>query len=324
MVTLYHIVGDRLVRTPWRLGGALPERLVWADILEPTTEEEHSLEALLGIELPTRAEMREIEASSRLYEMDGARFLTLTVVSKADTPVAEASAVTFVLANHVLVTLRYSDPYAFTIHATRALKMPGYCETGETSMAGLLEAIIDRAADVLENVAAEMDTLSHDVFHAPITGEGGGTDLEEALRSLGRFDDLIGKVRESLASLERTTSFLTLTLAPETKKDYRNRLKTMARDVRSIAEHGAALSQKVSFLLDATLGMINIEQTRVIKILSVAATVFLPPTLIASIYGMNFEFMPELHFKIGYPLAVLLMVGSAVLPYLYFKRKGWL
>lgn len=323
MVTLYHILDGKLVRTPWQLGSDLPERLVWADIMEPTTEEEHSLEALLGLDLPTRAEMREIEVSSRLYEVDGARFMTATVVSKADTPLAEAGAITFVMANHVLVSLRYSDPLSFTIFSARALKLPGQCESGETALAGLIEAIIDRAADVLENVATEMDTLSRNVFRSKIN-DGDSIDLEEALRSLGRFDDLTGKVRESLASIERVVSFLTQVLAPEVKKDYRARLKTMARDIRSIAEHASALAQKVNFLLDATLGMINIEQTRVIKILSVAATVFLPPTLMASIYGMNFEIMPELHWEFGYPMAIVLMIVTAVLPYLYFKRKGWL
>ncbi|MCW0181385.1 magnesium/cobalt transporter CorA [Zavarzinia sp.] len=323
MVTLYHILDGKLVRTPWQLGSALPERLVWADIMEPTTEEEHSLEALLGLDLPTRAEMREIEVSSRLYEVDGARFMTATVVSKADTQLAEAGAITFVMANHVLVSLRYSDPLSFTIFSARALKLPGQCESGETALAGLIEAIIDRAADVLENVATEMDTLSRNVFRSKIN-DGDSIDLEEALRSLGRFDDLTGKVRESLASIERVVSFLTQVLAPEVKKDYRARLKTMARDIRSIAEHASALAQKVNFLLDATLGMINIEQTRVIKILSVGATVFLPPTLIASVYGMNFELMPELHWDFGYPMAIVLMIVSAVLPYFYFKRKGWL
>ncbi len=324
MVTLYHIADGRLVRTPWILGAPLPERLVWADILEPTRDEEHSLEALLGLDLPTRAEMREIEASSRLYEVDGARFMTATVVSKADTPTAEASAITFVMANHVLVSLRYSDPLAFTIFSARALKLPGFCDNGEGALAGLIEAIIDRAADVLENVATEMDTLSRQVFRARTGGNVASADLEEALLALGRFDDLTGKVRESLASIERVVTFLSQSLATEVKKDYRARLKTMARDIRSIAEHAAALAQKVNFLLDATLGLINIEQTRVIKILSVAATVFLPPTLIASIYGMNFDAIPELHWEFGYPIAIVLMVVSAVLPYLYFKRKGWL
>lgn len=323
MVTLYHILDGRLERTPWRLGAPLPERLVWADIFEPTTAEEQSLEALLGLDLPTRAQMGEIEASSRLYEIDGARFMTATVLSKAETPEAEASAITFVMANHVLVSLRYTDPLAFSIYAARALKLPGLCETGETAMAGLIEAIIDRAADVLESVAAEMDALSREIFRVK-TGGKESIDLEDALRQLGRFSDLAGKVRESTASMERVITFLTQVLQTEVKKDYRARLKTMARDIRSIAEHASALAQKVNFLLDATLGLINIEQTRVIKILSVAATVFLPPTLMASIYGMNFDSMPELHWDLGYPMAIVLMIVSAVLPYLYFKRKRWL
>lgn len=323
MVTLYHSLDGRLERTTWRLGAPLPEKLVWADIFEPSAAEEQSLEALLGIDLPSRAQMSEIEASSRLYELDGARFMTATVMSKAETPLAEASAITFVMANHVLVSLRYSDPLAFSVFAARAMKLTGICETGETALAGLIEAIIDRAADVLENVATEMDALSRDIFKVK-TGEDESIDLEQALRQLGRFSDLSGKVRESAASLERVVTFLTQVLTPEVKKDYRARLKTMARDIRSIAEHASALAQKVNFLLDATLGLINIEQTRVIKILSVAATVFLPPTLMASIFGMNFDYMPELHWDFGYPMAIVLMVVSAVLPYLYFKRKGWL
>lgn len=324
MVTIYFIQDGRLERAPWRLGAPLPERAVWADLFRPTAEEELAFEQTAGLDLPTQAKMREIEASSRLYEENGARFMTATVMSKAETPAVEAEAITFVLANRILVTLRYTDPLAFSIYASRALKNTITCDNGEHALAGLLEAIIDRAADVLEIVATEMDRMSNAIFHSDDSGRNADLALEQALRKLGRFEDLTSKVRDSLASVERVVTFLTQSLQGEIKKDYRLRLKTMARDIRSITEHSEALAAKGSFLLDATLGLINIEQTRVIKILSVAATVFLPPTLIASIYGMNFQVMPELSWPLGYPVALLLMIASAALPYLFFKRKRWL
>jgi magnesium transporter len=269
--------------------------------------------------------MQEIEASSRLYEENGALYMTTTVVARADTEHPEAPAISFILAGDRLVTVRYAEPQSFALFAGRCQRSPGPFGRGDGVLAGLLDALIDRVADVLERIGLEVDGISHEVFEHPTTPRKSG-DFQRILRSLGRRGDLTSKVRESLVGIGRLVMFLGQAGTPNVKaaKDLRNRLRTMTRDVRSLTEHASFLSGKINFLLDATLGMINIEQNAIIKIFSVVAVVFLPPTLIASIYGMNFEFMPELHSVFGYPLALALMLVSAIAPLVYFKRRAWL
>jgi len=197
---------------------------------------------------------------------------------------------------------------------------------------GLLDAVIDRLADVLERIGTDLDELSRDVFEIAPSGtpttvrrlRGGGRDFQPILRGIGRHGDLTSKARDSLLGIGRIVTFLGQAEELRAHKDSRSRVKTMAGDIVSLSEHAAFLANKTTFLLDATLGMINIQQNNTIKIFSVVAVVFLPPTLIASLYGMNFTVMPELSWPFGYPFALLLMVVSAVLPYVFFKRRGWL
>jgi magnesium transporter len=196
--------------------------------------------------------------------------------------------------------------------------------TGETILMDLLDAVIDRAADILEKIGSDVDTISHDILES----EGGMSrshSFKEILKSIGRRGDHTSKVRESLVSIGR----LLLYLAAEADsmkwaKDQRATIKGMQRDVQSLSDHATYLSQKINFLLDAMLGVVSLEQNNIIKIFSVAAVVFMPPTLIASIYGMNFRHMPELEFEHGYPLALALMLLAAVLPYFLFKWMKWL
>ena len=199
------------------------------------------------------------------------------------------------------------------------------CETGESVLVALLEAIVDRLADILERAGRDIDQISRAVFRHRADKPTRSHDFQEMLEAIGRKGDLTSNIRDSLVTLERLVGFLCQAMLPRKNgRDMRDRVKTLARDIRSLEDHASFLSQKITFLLDATLGMINIEQNAIIKIFSVAAVVFLPPTLVASIYGMNFEFMPELGWHLGYPLALVVMIGSAILPYLYFKRRGWL
>ena len=300
-----------------------PAEAVWIDLVAPTQEEERRVETLLGVEVPTREEMQEIEVSSRLYQEDGALYMTAPVVARADTEHPEASAVSFILAGDRLITVRYAEPQPFALFSARCQRAPAAYTRGDAVLAGLLDALIDRIADVLEHIGLEVDDISHEVFEH--TSKPGRGDFQDVLRRLGRRGDLISKVRESLVGVGRVLMFLTqASMAQRIAKDLRDRLRTMSRDVRSLTDHASFLSSKINFLLDATLGMINIEQNAIIKIFSVVAVVFLPPTLIASIYGMNFEYMPELDWTFGYPMALLLMLASALTPYLYFKRRGWL
>jgi len=305
----------------------VPESLLWADLVEPTLAEEKEVERFVGIEVPTREEMKEIEASNRLYEEDGALYMTLTVVTKIDTERPETAAITFILAKDRLITLRYVDPLPFRKYISYAERHASTCGSSLVVFAGLLESIVERIADVLERVGADLDDASANVFAPPAAKQKANRvnrDLRAMMERIGRDGDLLSKARESLVSLTRLLAFVQQSGAIQLAPDVRNRFRNLARDAMALSDHASFVSNKISFLLEATLGLINIEQNAIIKIFSVAAVVFLPPTLIASIYGMNFEHMPELSWQAGYPWALGLMVVSAILPYLYFKRRGWL
>jgi magnesium transporter len=305
----------------------LPGNALWLDLFAPTPDETGRVQAALGLALPSRDEMREIEPSSRLYVEGDASYMTAQILARADEANPVSEPLTFIVARNTLVTLRYADPRPVATYASRLARQAATCQSGEDALIGLIEAFVDRIADVLEKVGLDLDAVSRQIFSE---GERAGErDLQGVLKMLGRNDDLASTARESLLSLSRIVRFLGQTLDAGDRgdkkliKDLKARLKVVVRDIASLNEHSAFESHKVNFLLDATLGMINIEQNRIIKLFSVAAVVFLPPTLVASIYGMNFEAMPELKWAFGYPWALILMALSAVLPYLYFKRKGW-
>ncbi len=302
---------------------------VWLDVVEPTPEERSKVEAAYGLTLPTPEEVREIEPSDRLYAKGQARFMTATILVHADAPLPQRGSMTFILAGRGLITLRYVETRPIATFAQRVLRGQLTCASGEEALVGLLEAFIDRIADILEKVALDLDQVSQTIFaeNGGRSERHGGPDLRAVLRALGRDDDLVSTIRESLLSLTRLISFLTATIngsGERSAKEVKARLKSARNDIVSLNEHAAFESHTINFLLDATLGMINVEQNAIIKIFSVVAVVFLPPTLVASIYGMNFDVMPELHWLAGYPWALGLMVVSALVPLIYFRRKGWL
>lgn len=299
--------------------------LVWIDLIQPSDEEEAQLERELGIGIPTRDEMEEIEISSRLYREDGAVFMTAILPAHADGDEPEMQPVSFILSGRHLITVRYHEPRAFQTFPRRATKVPMGCDTGEGVLVALLEAVVDRLADILERAGRDVDQISRQIFRHRGKRPTEPQDFKNTLENIGLKGDLTSNIRDSLVTLDRLIGFMgQQTLGQENPEGHRERVKTLSRDVRSIADHASYLSQKITFLLDATLGMISIEQNAIIKIFSVAAVVFLPPTLIASIYGMNFEHMPELDWLLGYPFAIGLMVLSAVMPFLFFKSRGWL
>jgi magnesium transporter len=324
MLTCYAASANGLVqRGPWQPGRETSQ-LAWIDLLEPTREEEHDVELALGIDLPTREEMAEIEDSSRFYKENGALYLTATVMTQSESDVPSTSEVTFVLVRNLLVTVRYADPRPFRTFAALSERQAGVCSNGEAALIGLLDAFLDRIADLIEKASVDIDSLVHNVL-APEQRGRGGSDYAGMLRRLERSQTLLAKARMSLLGLQRLLSFAARPV-PEAygSKSFRAQLLTLIHDVRSLLEHTNYLGNNVSFELSAILGMVSIEQNDIIKIFSVAAVVFLPPTLVASIYGMNFRHMPELEWLGGYPMAICMMVLSAVLPYLWFKRKGWL
>jgi len=305
----------------------LPANAVWIDLYGPTPAEEAFLERSLGISLPTKEEMQEIEPSSRLYQENGAMFMTANVVWKADTTEPESTAVTFILTHERLVTIRYGDPRAFRFFVAHAERNHALCATAPHALVNLLDAIVDRLADILERNGADVDAIAKAILRrgeAPDRRRLTTENLQDALTRMGQSHDLTAKLRDSLVSLSRLLSFIELPGAVKDDKDLRERVRSLRRDVASLTDHSTFIAGNINFLLDATLGLINVQQNAIIKIFSVAAVIFLPPTLVASIYGMNFKIMPELHWGFGYPWALVVMVVSAALPYLWFKRRGWL
>jgi magnesium transporter len=204
------------------------------------------------------------------------------------------------------------------------VRSPASCTSSATLLAGLLEAFIERMADVLEKVQLELDAISLAIFPRQNGTSPTNRDLQAMIQKIGMNGDLISKARESLVSFQRLLTYVQQASNVTLSKDQVSRFKSTLRDVQSLSDHASFLGGKIQFMLDAVLGLINLEQNNIIKIFSVVAVMFLPPTLIASIYGMNFHFMPELDRHWGYPLALVAMVASAVVPYLYFRRRGWL
>jgi magnesium transporter len=336
MLTIYGTDRDCLIDH-----GSLaePEKIglgVWLDLVEPSIDEEKAVELSLGIDIPTRGELAEIEASSRLYQEDGAAFMTANLIRRGDDDRPESSPVTFIIKGTQLVTIRYHHPQAFPVYVRQAMKPQPTALSSWSILVSLVEAVVDRAADHLERVGGIVDETSKQVFDTSfISKDRAGTkkrkkrkNLEELLSKVGEEGDFNSRMRESLVSIGRMVAFIQ-TILDQMKqnrdiKETRARVKILQRDIQSLADHSSFMSSKIGFLLDAVLGMISIEQNGIIKIFSVAAVVFLPPTLVASVYGMNFDSMPEVKWDYGYPFAVGLMVLSAILPFLYFKRKGWL
>jgi magnesium transporter len=331
MIT-FHLAGEK--GTECRDLGhshALINKAVWIDLFEPTEQEEIILDMAFSIDLPTRREMQDIEVSRRLYKEDNALFMTTTILTKADTSEPESTAVTFIFVDNRLITLRYAEPAVFKIFRhERESDLPRY-NSGQRVLEGFVDTLIEHTADALENTGTALDNISHDIFRrggakksARESSESAekSPDLEEALLRLGRCSDLLSRLRESLAGLRRMLSFLTAaqTILPAEVIEH---LRTVSNDLQPLGDHASFLSQKVNFLLDATLGLINVEQNAIIKIFTVAAVLFLPPTVVGTIYGMNFKEMPELNWGFGYPFAIVMMVLSAIFPYLYFKRRRW-
>lgn len=327
MITLYAGTPKGLRRSSNTLATGLAADIIWIDLFNPTTEEEHAVEDLLGIDVPTQEEMQEIEISSRLYIERNAQYMTAVLICRAETDNPQTTPVTFILAGGRLLTVRYEDTRPFQTFPLQAERHKEASSSALDVLLGLLEAIVDRTADILERVQDKVDSVSTQIFaptQATTRARESSTRYRAILNSEGRSQLLTLKVRESLVSIGRVVTFLGRPTDVKPSKPEAARLKTLARDLESLSDHASHLAQTITFLLEATLGLLNIEQNAIIKIFSIAAVVFLPPTLIASIEGMNFRYMPELAFPLGYPLALLILVISAFLPYWYFKRRGWL
>ncbi|MCT4470215.1 magnesium transporter [Bosea sp. OAE752] len=299
---------------------------VWIDLLNPTPEEDKRVEEHLGISIPTREEMHDLEPSEIIYTENGAHYMTARVICQSETIVPKLADVTFILTEKALVTVRYDEPGAFNIFLNRATKPGGCGEQPEAVLDGLIEAIVDRAAEVLRGVGDKIDMASRRIFAGRAQDVEQGGVYQVVIQRIGQHEHIISNVRESMMSVERVLLFLSANYKRPKKAQtgFSAEWRSAVRDVQAIEEHATFLSNKLQFMLDATLGLVSIEQNKIIKLFSVVSVALMPPTLIASIYGMNFKAMPELDWQWGYPLALVSMVLFAVLPYLFFRWKKWL
>ncbi len=322
MITAHLVEQGRLTAQRLAAGERFPESAVWIDLQDPDEAERAALTQTLRLSLPSREHMEEIEASSRAYEEEGVLFLTLHVVAGKEGEGARLTPVSFVVTADRLITQRYEDLAAFRLFLGR--NRPAAGVTAEEILLGLFETVIDHTADMLERVGDRVDRIASRVLDAG-SGAESGRGYQPLLQEIGRAGDGASRLRECLVSFELVLAFLESRSSLQRAGGLpHERLDTLTRDVRSLADYASFVSGKIGFLLDAVLGLVGIEQNNIVKIFSVMALIFMPPTLIASIYGMNFRHMPELDWPFAYPLVLLLMLLSAILPYRYFRRRGWL
>ncbi len=302
------------------------QRAVWIDLLNPSDSERSLVERGTLLRVPALEELAEIESSSRLNVEHGALYLSTPMGYLDADGMARTKPLGFVLSEKVLLTVRFAETKVFDQYAARLAahdSRPCSCE----AFLGLLDAMVDRYADILEQIRGELDTISQRVFRPEqARANSAKTDLQlrATLRSIGRAGDRLSNLRDSLLGVQRIVQYTatnTTMFMPEAMKP---RLNTLRRDITSLTDYDVQLSNKVQFLLDATLGFINIEQNNSIKILTVVSVVGVPPTLVASIYGMNFKWIPELEWHYGYFYGLGVIALTAIIPYLWFKRKGWI
>ncbi len=298
---------------------------IWVDLLDPTEDERSAAERMTGLRVPTRDDVAEIESSSRVYSEGETLYMSMPYSYLGQDGQSHVTAVGFVLSDRRLLTLRYMVLPAFDTFAE------GYGHAGARSsfetFTGLAEAIVDRLADVLERVAAELDHLSKTTFNDAASRRNmrrADQELRQLLNRVGRAGDTLGNLRDSVLGIGRLVSYAQGECDNWTPPTLKGRLATLKADIASLNDYDQQLSNKVSFLLDAVLGFINIEQNNGVKVLTIASVVGIPPTFVVGLYGMNFKNMPEYDWHYGYQFGWAMILFSVVVPLVWFRVKGWI
>lgn len=313
MLTAYKTANANLDPAPDDIAGA-----IWIDLMDPSAGET-ALVADLGIDVPSLSDMQEIELSNRLYHDDSAHYMTVVLPGTTRSGGRGAGPVSFILTESRLVTVRHHAPRPFETFPTRADHTAAGCASPAHLFLGLSEEIVGRLADLLEEAGGALDSASRRIFNGDSGAEA--RILRHTLQEVGAQGEVLNRVKLAMLTMERALSYYT-TLPGS--KDTRKLAEAALRDLRSLSDHADFLSSRVGLVVDATMGMINLAQNDTVRIFSIVAVLFMPPTLVASIYGMNFRDMPELAAPWGYPLALLAMVLSAALTYALFKWRKWL
>lgn len=305
---------------------SLPAGAIWIDLLNPTREEEALAEKLVGTNIPTREELSEIEPSSRFYHKRGMTFLTMSVLHGIDDGHPGSDPVGFILTDKHLISIRYIDPKPFIIFAEHVYAEPEIATDSRTLFVRLLDAVVDRLADEFEVAGKDVEMISHHIFNhrAHRSQRNPELRLEALLMRIGKAQQLLAKLRETSVSTTRLLTFLVSIDAIHKDVANRRHVESLIADATALSDHSNFVGDNLTFLLDASLGLINLEQNQVMKIFSVFAVVFMPPTLVAGIYGMNFVHMPELKWLYGYPFALGLILATSIIPIWIARRRGWL
>lgn len=288
---------------------------LWVDVYEPTEDERDTLNNFLRAELPESDDVEEIEFSARYFQDSAGLHVHSLFLSPAEGRHTTVT-VAFILQPQRLITVREGELIDFRLLRMRARRGQVLASSPQELLINIFEQKVENLADVLEDIHRKLEDVSHLVL------EDNDSELEDAIDKLAKLEDSNGKVRLSLMDTQRSISFMQRHLREHF--ELQETAREIKRDVDTLMSHTAFLFDKINFLMDSTQGFISIEQSQVIKTFSIAAVVFLPPTVVASIYGMNFDIMPELHWKFGYIWALVIMVLAGIAPYWYFKRKGWL
>ncbi|CAM2780440.1 magnesium/cobalt transporter CorA [Glaesserella parasuis] len=321
MIRAFSLNNDRLVSVDENIQNQFNEA-IWIDLIDPTDEERGVLETRLDQTLAEEHELEDLEASARFFEDEDGLHLHSFFYCLDDDDYADIATVGFTIRDGRLFTLRERELPAFRLYRMRSRRAKLIDGNAYELLLDLFETKIEQLADVIENIYADLEKLSRVVLSTHEGENKGEHNFDDALAELTELEDASSKVRLCLMDTQRALSFLLRkTRLPNNQLE---QARDIMRDIESLQPHNESLFQKVNFLMQAAMGFINIEQNRIMKFFSVVSVMFLPATLVASTYGMNFEFMPELGFKYGYPMAIGLMICAAATPYLYFKRKGWL
>jgi magnesium transporter len=317
-------ISAAVTRTQLQPVDRIPPNAIWIDLIEPTIDEDCMVQEFVGAPIPTKADPDFTEPTEAHYVENGIVYLHASVLSEPeDTP--DVTGVTFIIAPTTLITVHYHPVESFDIFAQKLCKAPGRDLSPDVFAVGLINTVLSRSARALSESGISLDRIASAVFRAKGDQSRRNQIYFDTLNALGREDEKISNLRESMVSIERLLLFLSSERRPADAPDPVHAATNSAlRDLQSLEADASFKAQKVQFLLDATLGLINLAQSDIIKLFSVLAVIFMPPTVIASIYGMNFRAMPELEWAWGYPLAIVLMIAAAIVPYVFFRWKKWL
>ncbi len=320
MLNIFSLANGRLFQEEIDAPQSLPEsaRPVWVDLELPTVEEKNWITARFGLVIPADAVDDDLEESARFYEEDNGELHIRSDFLIDDDRTPRNVRVAFILFNNILFSVHGEDLPVFRLLRLRARRTPAMIGDAKDLLLKLYDADAEYSADALEGIYVSLESVSAQVLKKEITD----TDAAAVLAEIAREEDLNGRIRRNMMDTRRALSFMMRSRMLNAEQFEESR--QILRDIDSLDSHTAFLFDKINFLMDATVGFININQNKIIKLFSVASVGLLPPTLIASVYGMNFQSMPELQWRFGYPFAIALMVASVAAPFWYFRRKGWL